>query len=967
MNGSLGGKFDVPYADLDTFHEECMTAFQRGVCLYLSERLPSNTLSPFRFFVDIDFDEEVHSEIPSRDHLIDSVVKCVYETVDESESEIVSFRGTYKIHINFPNIIVDKQTVKILYSALLKMVKQTFPKLYSEKKKHETWGVVLDSSVYNSGLRTLVSRKKRSSTPNYYRVYEKKDGAWIQQETSLDLLKKTSLFVKLGTPLSTFISPITNVMAVIQQKPVVDLDNQVQHALFSFYNENFDFRKPFKTPVVNDENHTISFPMTEKYCYFEQREHRSNNCYVLLDHRGTRFRCHDPDCKGKEAKIVEMEKLPSQVQDFWRDAFEKVKGDHDLKTSATKDCKDNIKYFYPKSSDSLSVREMENMFVSEQDQDFGFCQQCKEYSNVFETYESGWCLRCTTCDATFPPRNGLIPIPPIFGSLKQYFMKINLTLVNNTTIVNNYGNDQYTGAWDKEPLQVFQDDTTNEYFKLALSGNDNSIAKLMVKLYGHLYHGSVTPLERWFRFEGHSWVEGVEAYYALKKKVSDPEFLGYFKQAVFYYQNQNIQDDQTKKKIKHLENVLENLQSNTMRTTILKDAIGEFYFTRQNFAENLNTKNYMAFANGIYDFDKMIFRDGSPDDCLTMKSPCKYIPFDENSEDIKKVFQFLRDILPDPSVLDYVLKILGLCLTTDTSQQYFFIFTGSGSNGKSKIMSLLENCLGDYHGTASPELITTKREKANQANESLASLEKSRVLIISEAAKKDVIQANLLKVFTGEDTITTRHNYGSQMKFKPKFKVLFICNDIPKVTENGPAVWRRIKIINFPCSFVDNPADGKPFEKQKNEELTRSILEDCQDAFVSILVEYHRLYRESGLQEPESVTMSTSNYKKQNAGPIPEYLVGSLVEEVMSDESGTVFCVLKAKDLQDKLQTWAEENLDEIPKPSVLKQEMGRFFGCEPDSCRVSKFIIPKTDRVHGWKNYRFKEIEDIESDSEES
>jgi len=958
MKGTLGGKFTVPFEEVTQFHKECLKAFNEGKLLYLSERVPAETNIPFRFFLDIDFDSEKNQNIPDRDILVPFLVDSVYKFCQDKlpDEAVISFRGDFKIHLNFPNLFVNKKFAKVLALHIRNVTSEKFPQLES-KESDTPWKVVVDSSVYNSGLRTLVSRKREESENNFYKVHHKDGNKWVPQATTLKLLQKASIFVDSNVPLTRLKAEIkttkTTVLKVSKssQSAMISTTDPILTEMTTIF-KDIVFTKQ---PVINYESHSISFPLSNTFCFIENRDHKSNHGYILLDSRGSRFRCHDPDCKGRDCKVTDMLDLSEGIQLYWRETFKSEPiVDEELKSSAIKDCKDNIKYFYPKSANDLAVKENSNMFVSDKDEHFGYCMECQKFALAFETYKDGWCLRCSNCNMTFPPREQLVKVSPIYGSLHQYFMKINLTLVQNNTTIINYAEETYTGAWNNEPIEIFHDSDTNEYFKAALSGTDNAISKLLVKLYGNNHHGSVSPVERWFRFKGHCWVEGQESYYTLKKIISDPEFLGFINQAISFYKIQNIQDDGTKKKIRHLEKLIENLQSNNIRTTILKDAIGEFYFTRPNFIESLNTKNCMVFENGLYDFDKMIFRDGTPNDYITMNSPCTYKPFDENDKKIKDVFRFLKDIFPDEDVREYMLKILSLCLTTDTSQQYFFVLSGSGGNGKSKLMTLLESCLGDYFGTAAPELITAKREKANQANESLASLEKSRVLIMSEASQNDIIQASLMKQFTGEDTISVRKNYGSQMTFKPKFKLLFICNEIPKMSENGPAVWRRVKVIDFPTRFVDNPDVNKPNERQKDEGFIKHVLDDCKDAFISVLIKYHQLYKEKGLVEPKSVSHSTEVYQNEH-DCFPASIIGE--QFVNEDEKS----VIKSSILQHKLMSWAKTNLDTIPKSSVFKKKMNEFFNIEPSTHRFGTSYT-----IHGWKGYIFRDEKEERERKEE-
>jgi len=193
--------------------------------------------------------------------------------------------------------------------------------------------------------------------------------------------------------------------------------------------------------------------------------------------------------------------------------------------------------------------------------------------------------------------------------------------------------------------------------------------------------------------------------------------------------------------------------------------------------------------------------------------------------------------------------------------QHFWIFTGAGANGKSKLMNFLMEALGDHYGTAPAALLTRRREDANQANEALSALEKVRVAVFSEGSAAEILQVNTIKLFTGEDWITTRGLHEKQRRWKPKFKCSLNCNEIPKLDDDSWPAWRRIKVIDFPTLFVDNPQ--RPHERKKDPAIGERLAR-CTATFISILVEYFRRFKAEGLIEPAAVTEATRQYQTDN-------------------------------------------------------------------------------------------------------
>ena len=216
-----------------------------------------------------------------------------------------------------------------------------------------------------------------------------------------------------------------------------------------------------------------------------------------------------------------------------------------------------------------------------------------------------------------------------------------------------------------------------------------------------------------------------------------------------------------------------------------------------------------------------------------------------------------------------------------------------------------------------------------------------------------------MKTLTGEDTITTRRLYGTQFEFQPKFKLLFVCNSIPKISEDTLAVWRRVKVIDFPMRFVEDPK--LPTELKINYNLDAE-LNECCEAFLSILIHYYSIFREEGLIEPDPVKIATMKYQTRNDH------IAAFFEECLEK----VDCkedYVQLSDLKRRYNSWYKENgLD--PKVLDMKKlieyaERPEHFGPKPKRTKVHKKdilgnVIHRADgtkelvNLDGWKMWKF-------------
>ena len=63
--------------------------------------------------------------------------------------------------------------------------------------------------------------------------------------------------------------------------------------------------------------------------------------------------------------------------------------------------------------------------------------------------------------------------------------------------------------------------------------------------------------------------------------------------------------------------------------------------------------------------------------------------FKPYKEEFSKVF-------PIEEVREYTMRFLSSCLSGEIREEKFYFWTGSGGNGKSKLIELFEYCFGDY-------------------------------------------------------------------------------------------------------------------------------------------------------------------------------------------------------------------------------------------------------------------------------
>ena len=219
-----------------------------------------------------------------------------------------------------------------------------------------------------------------------------------------------------------------------------------------------------------------------------------------------------------------------------------------------------------------------------------------------------------------------------------------------------------------------------------------------------------------------------------------------------------------------IDTLLEKLNTRKFRDCLVKDCT--ITFLDREFVSRLNTKpNLVACSNGVYDLDVGQLRAGKPSDYLTFSTHRKFDP----NYDFAECAQFIRDVLVDEDVITMLMDAFCSSLHGNTQLHKFFMWVGCGSNGKSKLASLLRLALGDLSITIPVTVFTQKRIEYGKACPELQRTKGRRLVFISEPSHNETLNLGIVKEVTGGDSMFTRGLYeeGGEIQYAPS--PLFCC------------------------------------------------------------------------------------------------------------------------------------------------------------------------------------------------
>ena len=421
---------------------------------------------------------------------------------------------------------------------------------------------------------------------------------------------------------------------------------------------------------------------------------------------------------------------------------------------------------------------------------------------------------------------------------------------------------------DPKQFEAFVKEEFKNMIKKSLDGNTYFLAKSVYAKYSDRFVCSSITKNIWWEFKHHRW-NRVQDGYTLKILLSE-DFANEYNREIAEIslkltQVSGIEKEELQSRRTRYDKIVENLMNTHFKETLVKECKNLFYDDL--FEQKLNSNlNLIGFENGIFDLEKGVFREGHPDDYVTMSTKNDYHKWSEKNPFNIQINKFFEQVFPNRKVRKYFLIVLSTCVSGQTKEEKFYIMTGSGSNGKSLTNDLMSKALGDYYMSCDISLITRKRGQSNAAAPEKVRMKGRRCGVFQEADDGEKMNVGLVKEMTGGDIMLMRDLFkGSDemIEFKPQMKYFLTANQLPDVPSTDDGTWRRIRVIEFISKFTNNPTKSNEFIIDTN---LKQKIEQWAPTFASYLIHlYMNEYNNNTyLVEPQEVMASTNQYKMEN-------------------------------------------------------------------------------------------------------
>ena len=500
--------------------------------------------------------------------------------------------------------------------------------------------------------------------------------------------------------------------------------------------------------------------------------------------------------------------------------------------------------------------------------------------------------------------------------------------------------------WAREDNIEEYKNFTRDYFNNILKNNniDNtySIAKALYCKYSDVFVCSDTKNHVWYYFENHRWNRTTNGGKLITLMSTD--FANYYMRKDIEYKKLALSSNESAKKTLLNEadvftKISKKLMDISFKEKIMKEA--QYLFYEGDFQQRIDEKHHLlGFKNGVFDLKTRTFRDGQPDDHISMSTKVYYKPYSKENPYIKQIEHFFQSILPNKNVREYFLTRLATCVSGENREEKAYFCTGSGSNGKSLTFKLMNDAFGDYYISCPITIITKKRNAANQASPELARMKGPRCGVFQEPGDNEVINVGIFKELTGNDSFMVRGLYMDPIEITPQLKHFIATNDLPKITSDDGGTWRRIRVIPFPMKFVENPDSKNEFESKIDTKLKDKISQ-WGPTFASYLIHLYmtKYDNKNKVGEPDEVMMCTNKYRKAQ-DLIREFFEARI--QVTTDKSDKML----KKDILSEFRAWvkSEHDGENVPKSTKLYEFIEKEIKQEYPKSGGWRYLIFKDD-----------------------
>lgn len=257
--------------------------------------------------------------------------------------------------------------------------------------------------------------------------------------------------------------------------------------------------------------------------------------------------------------------------------------------------------------------------------------------------------------------------------------------------------------------------------------------------------------------------------------------------------------------------------------------------------------DWVCLQNGMFNLSTFEIRPHDKDYFCTFQLPFSFDP--DRAGRCDRFLQYLDETIQTPGPIMQIQEFAGYCLTPEVRYEKALLLLGPGADGKSKFMSILEALVGPDNCSA-----VSFQDLEDQFHRSYLY---NKLLNISTEVGSKAMESAYFKAIVSGDPISAAFKHQDIFHFRPRCKLVFAGNRLPRILDNSDGPFRRLLPITFKKQFMED-------DPQRDPKLLEKLLEELPDIFQWALVGLHRLWEQGRFTDCDETRKLLLEHRRAN-------------------------------------------------------------------------------------------------------
>lgn len=325
----------------------------------------------------------------------------------------------------------------------------------------------------------------------------------------------------------------------------------------------------------------------------------------------------------------------------------------------------------------------------------------------------------------------------------------------------------------------------------------------------------------------------------------------------------------------------------------------------------------LNLQNGVLDLRTGQVSEHSPGHYFSKVAAVAYEP----NADCPLWRTFLEKVQPAEAVRRYLQEVTGMTLSADTSRQEWFLHLGSGANGKSVFLGVLQDLMGHYACAGASSTFIHEPGQSDNNRFATARFVGVRSVFVPETPAGGKLRESLIKSLTGGDTITGENKGKAMFDFRPVAKLHVRSNAAPRVDSMDYGTWRRVRVIPWSVTIP---------EGQRDDQLSKRLREELP-GILNWLIEGAIRWQRDGITTPHEISAAGKTYRASETG-LSEWLEEcALLDQVVEPTPIAA--------LYDSYSRWVEDAGMRRMAKRTFTDRLKANYGCTPVKCKHARCL----------------------------